>query len=265
MSSSPYGENIDLLMRQGKFFSSAGDCQFWLPDSIDYSNYTTGLVAWYDASDLSTVTETNSVVDEWQDKSGNGFHLLPELGTTITGQSTVNGLNVLSFDGAANLITLNDILLASADTDTYTIFAVFQSSGSDIQHCLKIGDGTSGGTTIQLRARTTTQVEHCWWTHSYMSDVGTWIHGRPNLATIANEYGDGGIAYTRVNGMENVFDHGNSLSLSNGAKLRVGARNGVSKEFLSGIVAEIKIYDIKLAIEHILGIEASLVDKWNIT
>ena len=56
---------------------------------------------WLDASDLTTITESSGAVSEWRDKSGNGYSFTQATSTAqpTTGTTTLNGLNVLSFDG----------------------------------------------------------------------------------------------------------------------------------------------------------------------
>lgn len=63
---------------------------------------TTNLKAWYDAADTTTISLSGSNVTQWNDKSGNGFHLSqgnnslrPQSGTL-----TINSKNVLDFDSA---------------------------------------------------------------------------------------------------------------------------------------------------------------------
>ncbi len=67
-----------------------------------------GLKAWYDASDTATISLASSEVTQWNDKSGNAYHLTQ--GTSarrpLSGVDTLNSKNVLTFDG-------NDVLVAS--------------------------------------------------------------------------------------------------------------------------------------------------------
>lgn len=60
-----------------------------------------GLVAWYDASDTATITDSGGAVSQWDDKSGNAHHATQGSGSNkpTTGTRTQNGLNVLDFDG----------------------------------------------------------------------------------------------------------------------------------------------------------------------
>jgi hypothetical protein len=59
------------------------------------------LYAWYDASDVGSITINGSnEVSQWNDKSGNGFHLVQATTAAKPHSSTrtVNGLNVVDFD-----------------------------------------------------------------------------------------------------------------------------------------------------------------------
>jgi hypothetical protein len=72
------------------------DVELWTPAE-------TTTLAWYDASDTSTITaDTNNKVTQWNDKSGNDYHMAPEAnanhtGGPVTGSETINGLNTLKF------------------------------------------------------------------------------------------------------------------------------------------------------------------------
>jgi hypothetical protein len=65
----------------------------WTPASI-----TTAL--WLDASDSSTITESGGAVSQWDDKSGNGITMLPNLSYKPTYDATgINGLPAVLFPG----------------------------------------------------------------------------------------------------------------------------------------------------------------------
>lgn len=59
-------------------------------------------LAWYDASDTSTLTVSSNKVSQWNDKGSNGYNLTQ--GTSAnqpkSGLTTRNGLNVVDFDGS---------------------------------------------------------------------------------------------------------------------------------------------------------------------
>ena len=80
------------------------------------------LIAWYDASDISTITLNGSKVSQWKDKSGHSGHLIQ---TTEANQPTyatnqVNGLNVVQFPEAID----TSMIGATYTHDTFTCYIV---------------------------------------------------------------------------------------------------------------------------------------------
>lgn len=67
----------------------------WTPEELTSA-------AWYDAADLSTITDAGGgFVGQWDDKSGNNHHVIQNNGglQPAFGTRTINGLNALEFDG----------------------------------------------------------------------------------------------------------------------------------------------------------------------
>ena len=99
------------MNRRRRILLGGGGSAPFTPASIS------GLMSWYDASDTATITDAGAgAVSQWNDKSGNGFHV--SQGTALfrptTGTRTVNSLNVIDFDGT------NDSLIRTfADTTSY--------------------------------------------------------------------------------------------------------------------------------------------------
>lgn len=88
--------------------------ELWTPEHIE-------TVAWYDASDASTVLTTGSAVTNLLDKSGNGHNLTQTTATArpATGSNTVNGLNVLTADGG-DLLNVTGLSI-SATSNIYMV------------------------------------------------------------------------------------------------------------------------------------------------
>lgn len=85
---------------------------------------------WLDASDTSTITASGGLVSQWNDKSGNGRNVSQATSANqpITGTTTLNGLNVITYDGS------NDVLLSAAnapDVTAMSCFAVARHSSFD--------------------------------------------------------------------------------------------------------------------------------------
>lgn len=76
--------------------------------------------AWYDASDASTITSASGLVSQWDDKSGNDFHVSQPTGSLQpqTGVTTLAGKNTICFDG-------NDDYIFRASGFTNKIYSLF--------------------------------------------------------------------------------------------------------------------------------------------
>jgi hypothetical protein len=93
-----------------------------------------GLAAWYDAADSSTIS-TATGVSEWRDKSGNSYHLSQSVANNqpATGTRTVNGLNGLNFDGTNDALSLGSpTSLYSLDLATSRAMTLIVVAASDV-------------------------------------------------------------------------------------------------------------------------------------
>lgn len=80
-----------------------------------------GCQVWFDAADTSTITGS-STVTAWRDKSRNGWNATTLIGTAPT-NTTVNGLNAVSFAGQSTL-TVSNVTFSSVQSRA--IFVVYR-------------------------------------------------------------------------------------------------------------------------------------------
>jgi hypothetical protein len=88
-----------MLIPFGVLSAAASVPQGWTPAEL------TNLVAWYDASDASTITSSSNLVSQWNDKSTNGYNLAQGSGGNqpSTGLTTQNGKNLIQFADSKSL------------------------------------------------------------------------------------------------------------------------------------------------------------------
>lgn len=67
------------------------------------------LVLWLDASDAASINATGALVNQWPDKSGTGNHVTAAgAARPSTGTRTINGLNVIDFNGSSTVLIAPD-------------------------------------------------------------------------------------------------------------------------------------------------------------
>ena len=95
----------------------------WTPESLGAA-----LVGWWDASDAATITQSGGYVSAWGDKSPSARALTQATSTAqpLTGTRTLNGLNVLDFDGGDWLV--NTTLLATVQPFTVATVSQFDAT-----------------------------------------------------------------------------------------------------------------------------------------
>ena len=113
-----------------------------------------GYYAWYDAADTSTITLSGSNVTQWDDKSGNGYHLTQGTDSRRpqSGTRTMNTRNVLDYSGNVDTLvasTASDWTFLHNSTGS-TAFIVWEidtlpSSGDSFVFLFTRGNSTSSG------------------------------------------------------------------------------------------------------------------------
>ncbi|OVE75448.1 hypothetical protein BVX97_04530 [bacterium E08(2017)] len=91
----------------------------WTPADI-------ATIAWYDASEISTITEIAGAVSQVDDKSGNAQHIAQTTNNwqPTTGTRTLSGLNVLDHDGSDAMFDLDFSIPPSGDISCFMVAAI---------------------------------------------------------------------------------------------------------------------------------------------
>lgn len=158
----------------------------WSPLSLP------NLVAWWDASDTATITASGGDVSQWDDKSGNGHHLVQ--GTAArqlkTGTRTVNSLNVLDHSGAdGKRMTVTGFSLTA-----FSIFYVIDRDGGFAW----AGDASANSPRLQTESgnwkfedgsnsygstAAGTGAQHVLYTRSAGNSMNAWLTGVTQMLT----------------------------------------------------------------------------------
>ncbi len=125
----PAGEMITesgvaMITESGVIMVTEGE---WTPLALGSS-----LVAWYDATDLATIHLTGNGVSQWDDKSGNGYHLLQATASARPSysiaafQSSASGV---IFDGVDDRMTATGVPMGVSAFSMFA-FAQMQAGGT---------------------------------------------------------------------------------------------------------------------------------------
>lgn len=221
-------------------YASSGDP--WTPADI-----TTA--AWFDAT--VGVNDSSGNVDQWDDQSGNNNDLTQTSSARPkTGTHTLNGLNVIDFDGS------NDSMFHSTalTTQPASFAAVFVRDASGADHT--VFDGISGSGRNMLRLRSTDVLAVF---------AGSFV-GTDSITTgamLASGLFNGSSSEIRLDGGTAVTGDSGSEDLDGG--LRVGANNSGGPQLLDGKIAEIVITDTDLSTSDRQKLEGYLAHKWGQT
>lgn len=214
---------------------------------------------WLDASDTSTITSSSGAVSQWNDKSTNGRNLTQAtaISQPTTGSSTLNGLNVIVFDGTADFMDSGTVTLtgrqfhliviktnsnakapAISNTGTTTEATVFQSGSSSPLN--RWGAYRAGTGTVVIQSTTTSSAA--------------------NTAYVLTCDFNASSSKLRINGVEVASG---TVGTNNTNNFRLG-RNPATA-YSGGAIAEVVIVSGSLSATDVSNWETYAAAKWGIT
>jgi hypothetical protein len=210
-----------------------------------------GATAWFDASDPYTIIETSGAVSQWNDKSGNGNHLTQGTGADqpTTGTRTINGLNVLDFDGTSDYMQK---IFGAATSSSTVHFIVLQSDSTASGPYVFDGTDTNRQTVFQ-----TTSTRYQMYSGNSLNSTAGALTTDVSLLT-ATFGSSGGL---RKNGAS-VIAGDTGTQVLNGVTL---ARRYTATGYMDGAIAEFIVVDGTLTADEISRVENYLANKWGIT
>lgn len=256
------------------------------PRSVAFSPLSLAPALWLDAADTSTITASGGAVSQWNDKSGNGKHLAQTTAAAqpTTAASTLNGRNVLTFDGGDWLqaSTANDwtflhdgsastvwIVARAGNTANplaaYTFAATANTNdGATRGWSLYYEDRSIASTNDSLRHAVTTGVPSNCVSNFSAADAlpaNTWA--RLRVVTDADAAIGADRSIMAVNNGSSIANNTITSSVSGSvpsAPFTVGGRN----LRLVGGVAEVIVVNGALTANQIAAAESYLAAKWGL-
>ena len=257
----------------------------------------TGLQAWYDASDASTLYDATTGgslvaadggVARWEDKSGNDYHMTQATAGArpLRKASVQNGLDGLRFDGSDDVMTVSGSAssLKALHAEDATFFVVLKagttSNPDALYNILDTNAGSSSNVGFRLAyddrvAVPTNNRINLFVTNGTgnVSDNSANDLFAPNvygLVSVVSRPTDGTAANRssiRKNGgtaVENNTDTSSVSTADSTYDLHLGGR-GTNSAYLTGDICEIIIYNSALSDTDREAVENYLIAKWGIT
>jgi hypothetical protein len=240
--------------------AGAGDLEPVFPSGI------TGLVARYDAADLTSISVSGSDVTQWNDLSGNGHNATQGTSTNRpkSGTRTLNSKNVLDFDGTNDFLINNGI--AASYTGTSKPFTIFQVTQLDTtagnQTSWSIANSSAGNPRIfptneQIIIRNNSGTE-----------VGPSITGAYNTNSQFLTYRSSGTNFTGFINKTLILTSAYSLGSRSLNVASIGTYRGFNfasgVQFWNGVIGEMIYYDRELTTSEVGQVHDYLSDKWGI-
>jgi hypothetical protein len=249
-------------------------------------NFTPALlrpVAWYDAADTATITESSGAVSQWNDKSGNGYNILQATGANqpTTGTRTQNNRNVIDFDGSNDQLRTNGQVITQITTSkALTQIVVCKSDRTNVASEGIVGaqrgnhDYNSGW--LQERRTTflsftigiggtdinsATQYNAARFSNSSTSPMVFAVHVSAADSTKATEVNNVSQTLTTYDGTMVTSNFMSAGSANH--QLNVGNRGSLSQPF-DGWIGEILLFDRFLTINERNALISFLNAKWGI-
>ena len=219
-----------------------------------------GLAAWYDAADTATITSSSGAVSQWNDKSGNNYHVTQGTGASQpgTGGSTLNGLNVLTFDGGDHLVMPSGLYtIPNGDNATFAV-AKITTEAATTQYLFSMTEAGSVRNYIRFSPTAGNILFH-----SAATNLGG-VSNTGNTNTnhqILTGYRSGTTLSMQVNG-DTAATNSNGASEPGIDGATIGSL--VAGGFLTGQIAEIFIYSRAPSADEIKSLNFYLSLKWGI-
>ena len=241
----------------GRFDTSLGGTGGPGPDSV------TNLLLWLDANAPATLTESDGRISAWADKSGNGFGMSQADNSARPSvvQNAVNGLNALNFDGFNDYLGRSDALglTGAPGITTFVMMRSFNAS----QRFFHLGENTgAAGQVIDFAGDT-----------SWRFNNGNTLFGNdPLIGSFAlatfrmganSQYSTARFWKNGVEAIRTSTGGTGPPNLENeSTTVGAGLLPGTSREFFSGQIAELAVYDSELSDGDRAQVEAYFLERY---
>lgn len=234
------------------------------PGKIPALNSISGLLFWYDAADISTITISSGVsVSQWADKSGNGFHATQ--GTAArqpyTNTNTIAGKNVINFSNANQTY-----LLSSGSMQPNTMAMVWRSAVTPWPDYYGVITARTSSATLTSNGAWNSGMQGVAATANICglgeTSVGAWVNGNAVNAANFDTYLSGVSSAPITN--TNLFVYTDDVLSAGAMYWGIGVDVYSIARCLNGDIAEIACWNRALAQYELDIVTLNLRTKWGI-
>lgn len=224
---------------------------------------------WLDAADASTLTQDGGAVSVWLDKSGNGrdAEQPSEANQPSVGVTTLNGRNVISFNGSSSFFKVADFYAPT--TNVYAVIKTETTTGT--QHIVRKGF-TSSTDTFEYQLRLNGDDYQVTLTQSASVNVTLTVADEVITSPVILGYDWNGSAVFLYENGTSIGGATASLTQFNATQeLRIGASHSSSSDsssptgVLNGYIAELVLVSGSLDTLERQKLEGYLAHKWGLT
>jgi hypothetical protein len=219
-------------------------------------NVIAGLQLWLDAADSSTITVSTGV-SEWRDKSTTGSAWTQTTGNSqpLTGAQTINGRNVIVFDGSNDWLESVAPLSTSMPLTFFIVQQIVTKTNFGMSYTSGVTDGfdiRQESTAGRLSIRTTS-------TQSYLDGASV---DRTGIVDVVGMRFPTGLTVNngRRNGVSLAFSASTTKPALTGTH-SIGSRGGAS--FYANVrIGEIIAFNTLLSDADFILVQSYLMQKW---
>lgn len=224
------------------------------------------LVAWFDAADANTITESSGDVSQWDDKSGNANNASQGTASNqpLLVADAANGHPVIRFDGVDNFLSLPSVIISGSTLRT-AFFVIRRADNGAAQTFFSLTTATSN---IFIYGRNPVDIIGSYQISSKRDFTGsvadptdffvlTHVTPTTNISTSEMRIDGSNLSVQSTNA--GVFNTSSSGTSS------IGRWRSGNPQYFDGDLGEIIIYDKALSNSEILSVESYLAVKWGVT
>jgi len=251
-------KEITMTLGLGLGFHARGNASAPPPPPFSPADIT-NLFAWYDSADAATITSSMGAVSQWNDKSGNNYHLTQGTGAKqpITGVESINAQNALDFNGAKVLAAPSGLYAIGGGNNT--LFAVLSLDNTSADQ-RPISGSTASGTRYGCLFNVVTG-EYGVINNTSFSPASQALSFNTNTHIIG--------LYRNGANVTGFYDGATTASAAavnlTATSFFIGARNSTPLSGLDGQIAEIIVYNSLLTTDEMNDVGDYLSSKWGCT